>query len=92
MWNSLNNILLKNRQSKVNGKDVKFFVNNYFSKNFKGVLEDYDVLLENENIIIKIHAQNPLIFKEILNRQQEIKENIENELRIKFLSIEIKIF
>ncbi len=92
MWNSLNDILLKNKQPQINEKDIKFFINNYFSRNFRGVLEDYDVLLEGKNIIIKIHAQNPLIFKEILNRKQEIKENIESELKVKFSSIEIKIF
>ncbi|MEK7120345.1 MAG: hypothetical protein AAB824_02270 [Patescibacteria group bacterium] len=92
MWNSLNDILLKNKQPQINEKDIKFFINNYFSRNFRGVLEDYDVLLEGKNIIIKIHAQNPLIFKEILNRKQEIKENIESGLKVKFSSIEIKIF
>jgi len=92
MWNSLNDILTKNRQSEINEKDIKFFVNQYFVKNFKGVLKDYDIVLENTKIIIKIQAQNPLVFKEILNRQQEIKENIEENLKIKFSSIEIKIF
>ncbi|KKR09918.1 MAG: hypothetical protein UT37_C0008G0020 [Parcubacteria group bacterium GW2011_GWA2_39_18] len=92
MWSSLNDILFKNRQSKINEKDVKFFVNNYFLKNFNGLLEDYDVILENKKVVIKLHAQNPLIFKEILNRQQEIKENIEKELKTKFYSLEIKLF
>lgn len=92
MWISLNDVLLKNKQPQINEKDIKFFINNYFSRNFKGALEDYDVLLEGRNIIIKIHTQNPLIFKEILNRKQEIKENIESELKTKFSSVEIKIF
>jgi hypothetical protein len=92
MWNSLNNILLKNKHPQVNEKDIKFFINNYFYRNFKGVLDDYDVLLKNKNIIIKIHAQNPLVFKEIINKKQEIKESIENKLKTKFFSLEIKIF
>lgn len=93
MWNSLKDVLLKkDRESKINEKDIKFFIDQYFCQNFGNLVEEYEVVLKNNSIILKLFSQTPVVLKEIANRQTDIKDFVEDNLKTKFSLIEIRLF